>query len=66
MLKVATAEVHESEEYRDVWVRFSTERGSSPVMLVANGVLMDAEQIGQAVLQQFSYLIRSEVFNAAT
>lgn len=63
--EIATATITEFNFYKDVILKVSTSRGSTPVFIVLGGVLQDAEAIGKEVLSCFDYLVGSEVFNDA-
>lgn len=58
--------LEESDELNDVWMRIFTERGSSPILIVANGVLKSEADIGKQVLNAFEYLVKSPVFDKVT
>lgn len=61
MKLLATAEIHESETYKDIVLRVKTVRGSIPVIIVNEGEVFTAEQIGAQVLECFNYFVQSNL-----
>lgn len=62
---IATVQFKEFTEFKDVVLRVFTPRGSSPVVIVSEGKIRSAEDIGEQMLGLFEYHVESPVFNEA-
>lgn len=62
---LATVQLKEFDAFNDVIMRVFTERGSSPIVIVQNGEVNSAEDVGQQVLDLFRYMVESPVFDKA-
>lgn len=62
---LSKAEVVEFPQLADVVVRFHSNNGSSPVVIVGDGIVRSAEDIGFQILELFNFRISSEVFEEA-
>lgn len=58
-------DVQESTEFNDVWIRIFTHKGSTPILVVSDGKLKSKADIGQQVLDAFTFTIESPIFNEA-
>jgi hypothetical protein len=64
-IELATATLNDFIEYQDTILRVSNVMGSTPVVIVSDGKLNTAQDIGEQVLALFGYQVRSTVFNTA-
>lgn len=60
MKLLATAKVFEGEGYEDVVLRIYSERGSTPIVVVDEGTIKSAHEIGMQVLEAFRYTVTSK------
>ena len=62
MDKLATGLMFESDEFGDITLRISSDRGSFPVLIAEGWARNDAEKIGNQILAGFDYFIQSKIF----
>jgi hypothetical protein len=61
MKKLATADLHESLEYKDIVLRVYTDNGSTPVPIMIDGTIFTAEEIGLSILDLFNYRVKTDL-----